>query len=180
MGLARVDRGQLVLVAAAVVAVALTPVLFAYLQLGYHPDVSTERQPTGERAVAFLDRSVHDAAAATAGDYEWDERTRMADAMRDELAGDIETLAESRIEAGISHMVEYNRTAALAWQVENCRRGDGRRFGACETDRSIVLQERAGEAVFLAVAFDVRIVGPDGEAELTVVVAFGSMVREYS
>lgn len=173
MGLVRVERGQLVLAAAAVIAVALTPVLFAYLQLGYHPDVSTDEQVSGERAVAFLDRSVHDAAAATAGDYTWDERERMAAAMQDELRSSLETLETSRIRAGVSHRVEYNRTAATAWVTEHCERDAGRRFGACVAEGGIVLQERAGEAVFLAAAFDVTIVAPEGETVLTVVVAFG-------
>ena len=36
-------------------------------------------------------------------------------------------------------------------------------------------QERAGEAVLLAVGFDVRIVGPDGETNLTMVVEVGGI-----
>lgn len=33
------------------------------------------------------------------------------------------------------------------------------------------MQERAGEAMLLAFDFDVRVVGPNGETDLTVVVA---------
>lgn len=47
------------------------------------------------------------------------------------------------------------------------------RFGPCGADGGIALQKRAGEAVLLAVAFDVGVVGPDGETELTVVAAVG-------
>lgn len=172
MDLVRVERGQLVLVAAAVIAIALTPVLLAYLQLGYHPDVEdTAPDVSGSEAVAFLDRSVHNATASTAGDYGWNERGRRADDVRDTIDSDVETLETSRLEAGAVYDVSYNRTAATDWTAENCRRGDGRRFGDCETDGGVVLQERAGEAALLAVGFDVRVVGPDAETDLTVVVA---------
>ena len=174
MGLVRVERGQLVLVAAAVVAIALVPVLFAYLQLGYHPDVGgTEPAVTGEEAVAYLDRSVHDATAATAGDYAWDDRERRAEAVREAVDGDVDTLEASRLEEGVAYDVSYNATAATEWAAGNCPRGPGRRFGECDVDGAVVLQERAGEAVSLAVAFDVRVVAPDGSADLTLVVEVG-------
>jgi hypothetical protein len=174
MGLVRVERGQLVLVAAAVVAVALVPLLLAYLQLGYHPDVADGRPAVaGAEPVEFLDRSVHDAAAETAGEYEWTERAAMADAVRVELGEDTETLELTRLEEGLSYAVSYNRTAAADWRADNCDRGEGRRFGSCETDGGIVLQERADEAVLLAVAFDIESVGPEGTAEVTVVVVVG-------
>jgi hypothetical protein len=174
MGLVRVERGQLVLVAAAVVAIALVPVLFAYLQLGYHPDVGgTEPDVTGGEAVAYLDRSVHDAAASTAGDYAWADRARMAAAVREAVDGDVQTLETSRLDEGAAYAVSYNRTVAADWTTENCPHGAGKRFGDCDADDGVVLQERAGEAVLLAVAFDVRVVVPDGDAELTVVVEVG-------
>ena len=173
MGLARVDRGQLVLVAAAVVAIGLAPVLLAYLQLGYHPDVATEPDVSGETAVEYLDRSVHDAAAETAGEYRWVDRTAMAGAVRDEIDDDIESLERSRLDEGVAYVVEYNGTAAERWVEDNCVDGDGKRFGDCAVDGGVAMQERAGEAVLLAVAVDVRVVGPDGESELTVVVDVG-------
>lgn len=49
----------------------------------------------------------------------------------------------------------------------------GKRLGPCEHLEVIVLQERAGEAVLLAVAFDADVIGPDGETELTVVIELG-------
>jgi hypothetical protein len=171
MGLVRVtgDRGQLVLVAAAVIAIGLAPVLFAYLQLGYHPD--TDRQPeiSGAESVAYLDRSVHDAAATTAGEYRWPAREAKAEAVRDELGGDIDTLETAALNEGRAREVRYNDTAASEWADANCESGPGKRFGDCVTDGGVVLQERAGEAVLVAVAFDVTLVGPDGESEMTVV-----------
>lgn len=73
----------------------------------------------------------------------------------------------------MTYEVSYNASAASAWTSEHCDSGDGKRFGSCETDGGVALQERAGEAVLLAVAFDVRVVGPDGETGFTVVVEVG-------
>ncbi|QLD90394.1 hypothetical protein HWV07_15665 [Natronomonas salina] len=160
--------------AAAVIAIALTPILLAYLQLGYHPDVQDDSPAVaGDEAVAFLDRSVHNATAATAGDYGWDERDRMAEAVRAAIGNDVGTLESSRLESGIVYDVSYNQTAATEWAGENCDSGPGKRFGDCETDGGVVLQERADEAVLLAVGFDVRAVGPDAETDLTLVVEVG-------
>lgn len=170
---ADVDRGQLVLVAAAVVAIGLAPVLLAYLQLGYHPDVADRPAVTGERAVEYLDRSVHRAAAAHAGDYRWGQRRAMAEAVRDDVDGDVETLERSRLESGVVYDITYNETVASNWSDRNCESGDGKRFGPCRVDDGIVLQERAGEAVLLAVAFDIVVVGPNGGSELTVVFDVG-------
>ena len=174
MGLVRVERGQLVLVAAAVIAVGLAPILFAYLQLGYHPDVDDpEPEVTGEKGVAFLDRSVHEGAAGTAGEYAWRSDDERAAAVRDEIREDIRTLRRTRIHEGVAYDVSFNQTVAEEWVVENCRHGAGKRFGECEVDEGIVLQERADEAVLLAVGFDIEATGPDAETELTVVIAFG-------
>ena len=173
MGLVRVDRGQLVLVAAAVIAIGLAPVLLAYLQLGYHPDVHQRPDVAGGQAVDYLDRSVHDAAAATASEYAWHDRAAMAAAVRDRVDADVETLERTRLDEGVTYMVGYNATAAEAWLGDNCVRGDGNRFGDCTVDGGVAMQDRAGEAVLLAVAFDVRVVGPQGESELTAVVEVG-------
>jgi hypothetical protein len=173
MGLARVEDGQLVLVAAAVVAIGLAPILLAYLQLGYHPDVTTEPDVSGEEAVAYLDRSVHNAAAETAGEYRWSDREAMADAVRAELAGDLDALETARVDEGVAYLVEYNGTAADEWIDGHCHRGAGKRFGGCTVDDGVAMQERAGDAVVLAVGFDVRVVGSDGETALTVVIVVG-------
>jgi hypothetical protein len=73
----------------------------------------------------------------------------------------------------VAYVVEYNGTAAEGWLDDNCVDGDGRRFGDCTVDDGVAVQERADEAVLLAVGFDVRAVGPDGETELTVVIVVG-------
>lgn len=84
------------------------------------------------------------------------------------------TLEASRVEEGVAYEVAYDDGAATTWRQSNCTRGDGRRFGGCAVEDGIVLQERAGEAVLLAVAFDVRAIGPDSETALTVVVEIGA------
>ncbi|MCY4732324.1 hypothetical protein KY092_17360 [Natronomonas gomsonensis] len=67
----------------------------------------------------------------------------------------------------------YNDTAAREWTNENCQRGAGKRFGACESNGGVVVQNRADEAVLLAVGFDIEAVGPGGKTELTVVIEIG-------
>lgn len=69
--------------------------------------------------------------------------------------------------------VGYNGTVASNWSDRDCESGDGKRFGPCRVDDGVVLQERAGEAVLLAIAFDVSVVGPDGQSELTIIVEVG-------
>lgn len=174
MGLVRIERGQLVLVAAAVIAIGLAPILFAYLQLGYHPDVD-DREPeiTGEKALTFLDRSVHEATTETAGDYEWRDRSERARTVRERIGEDIETLRRTRIDEGVAYDVSFNQTVAGAWADENCLRNSGKQFGECEADGGVVMQERAGEAALLAVGFDIEAVGQNGESRSTVVIEFG-------
>jgi hypothetical protein len=166
------DRGQLVLAAAAIIALALVPVVVAYLQLGYHPDVtaSTHYDGHGENAERFLERAVHEAGANATGEYAWPERGRAVDAVRGELAPRLDTLNASQVAEGVAYAVRYNRSAANAWADTNCPGGRGRAFGSCRGDRGVVVQERAGETVVLAAAFDVDVTTPRGHRDLTLVV----------
>lgn len=177
MDLARLTRGQLVLAAAAVIAVAFVPVLLAYLQLGYHPDVGASNPDIdGETTVQYLDRAVHDVASETAGEYAWDERAEMAATVRKELAGRIPPVETVDLEAGVVRDIEYDPTSAGAFAETNCPRGPGERFGDCRADGGVVIQERAGDATLLAVAFEVDVVGPEAEAQLRIVVVVGEGV----
>lgn len=153
-------RGQLVLAAAAVVAVALAPVVLAYLQLGFHPDVEAgaDRADPAANAERFLERAVHEAGAAVTGAHGWHERRLAVRAVRDRLDPRLETLAASRVAEGTAYRVAYNDSAARAWADRRCPGGRGRAFGPCESHRGVVVQERAGETHVLAVAFDVRVV----------------------
>jgi hypothetical protein len=166
------DRGQLVLAAAALIALALVPVVVAYLQLGYHPDVaaSTDYDDYGENADRFLERAVHEAGANATGTYDWDERGRAVDEVRAELEPRLGTLNASQVEDGVAYAARYNRSAASAWAGTECPGGRGREFGPCRADRGVVVQERAGETVVVAAAFDVDVTTPRGRRDLTLVV----------
>ncbi len=173
MGLVRLNRGQLVLAAAAIVAVALVPVLFAYLQLGYHPDVGSTPEPEtpGEDAIAHLDRAAHDAETSIAGEYAWDECEDAAAAVRDELEGPIESLETSRIDSGTAYEVSYDDAYSTERPCLPTQRGSDGDFGPCHADDGVVFQSRAGEAVLLAVAFDVVVTTPNTDRELSVLVS---------
>ncbi|MFC7234667.1 DUF7261 family protein [Halosegnis marinus] len=162
-------RGQLVLLTAAVVAAALAPALLAYLQLGYHADrdAAADFEDPAANAVRVLDRAAFEARLD--GDYAWANRTRAADRVRATLRPRIDRLAGSRVADGTATLVSYNATAARAWVESSCPGGDGRVFGPCRADGGVVVQERAGEAALVAVAFDVRVVTERGETRLTVV-----------
>jgi len=166
------DRGQLVLVAAAVLALALVPLGFAYLQLGYHADVraaGAEASP-GSETVRLLERTVHEASTGATG-QPWAGRDGVAAQVNRTLAADVDAIEAAQLERGIAAAIQQNTSAATRWAESNCPGGSaGRAFGPCESRGGLVLQERAGETHLLAVAFDVEVVSERGEAELTVVV----------
>ena len=162
-------RAQLVLVAAVVIAVALAPVVLAYLQLGAHPDVDGEDGDYGEDARRFLERATHEAGAAATG-IDWTGRERAVERVRSELEPRLDTLNTSRVEEGVAYAVSYDDSAASEWTREHCPRGDGRRFGPCRAIDGVVVQERAGETTVLAAAYDVTVTTPRGERELSFVV----------
>ncbi|USZ69226.1 hypothetical protein NGM10_05660 [Halorussus salilacus] len=168
----RRERAQLVLAAAAVVAVALAPVVVAYVQLGYHADVdaSEDYDAPAENADRVLTRAVHGAAADTSGEHAWPDRGDAVAAVRSSLESDLDALRSSRVESGTVYRVEYNRTAAESWRESNCPSGPNRQFGDCEAQDGVVVQERAGETHVLAVAFDVRVTSERNEFDLTIVV----------
>lgn len=163
------DRAQLVLAAAAVVAVALAPVVLAYLQLGAHPDVRPAQADPAADAERFLERATHEAGtAATGGD--WAEREAAAGAVREALGPRLETFSTSRVERGTAYTVGYAPETASEWAANDCPGGAGRQFGPCRADGGVVVQERASEVTVLAVAYDVRVTTDRGERSLTLVV----------
>jgi len=166
------DRGQLVLVAAGVLALALVPIAFAYLQLGYHADVraGVEYDDPGRNAERLLERGVHDASADVQGEYEWWQREDAVAAVRAGLAPRLETLRAARVDRGTAYEAAYNDSAAAAWATRNCPGGPDRQFGDCEAIDGVVVQDRAGEAAALAVALDVRVTTEDGRSSATLVV----------
>lgn len=152
------DRGQLVLVAAAVAALALVPVAAAYLQFGYAPAVADVDADHGERVTRVLDR-VADGAAETATGTAWGDREAEVERVEASLAPRLRTVERARLGDGVVVNVSYD--GALAERVD-CPSADGRSFGACEVHGGVVVQERAGETVVVAIAFDVRVTMPAG------------------
>ncbi len=166
------ERAQLVLTAAALVAIALAPVVVAYLQLGFQADVtaSAEYDAPDRNAERVLSRAVHDAGTDVPATFAWDQREAAVAGVRSALGPRLDALRSSRVESGTVYQVEYNRTAAEEWRQSNCPGGPNRQFGACEDRRGVVVQERAGRTHALAVAFDVRITTERATTELTLVV----------
>ncbi|WP_224447668.1 DUF7261 family protein [Haloprofundus salilacus] len=65
---------------------------------------------------------------------------------------------EERVRARIPTGVPAGQatTAGTQWAETNCPRGPNREFGPCESFGGVVVQERAGDAVVVAVSLDVR------------------------
>lgn len=160
------DRGQLVLVAAAVAALALVPVVAAYLQFGYAPTTAAVDADHGERVTRTLDRLGDDAAENATG-ANWSDHEAAVQRVRDSLAPRLRTLERSRLGEGVVVNVSYSDS--LAKQVE-CPTGDGRAFGDCEVIDGIVVQERAGETVVVAIGFEVRVTGEKARTEFSMFV----------
>jgi len=150
------SRGQLVLIAALALVVALVPLVFAYLQLGYHGDIRPDEPADTAQAERTLDRSLHDAVTGVDGTYSWSNRTAAVTAVRDRLDATSATLERSELSGGVVYDVSANETRATRWATRHCPRGSDRQFGPCEADRGVVVQERSGRTHVLAVAIDVR------------------------
>jgi hypothetical protein len=168
-------RGQLVLLAAATLAVALVPMALAYLQLGYHGDVGAagvDEAPLGG-AERVLDRSLHGAVEGIPSEHAWSNHSSAVTAVHDRLRDDVATLNRSAVASGTVYAVTYNASRAAAWAGEHCPGGPDRQFGACEADRGVVVQPRADRTHVLAVAFDLRATTPDGRWEATTLVRVG-------
>lgn len=161
-------RGQLVLVAAAVVALALVPVVAAYLQLGYAPGSGTTVEPRpGADAARLLSRAV--ARAPVVADHDWADRAEGIAGVRDALAPRLEALRTARLAGGTATVVSYAPDVADSWAASRCPAGPNRQFGACRASDGIVVQERDGHTHLVAVAFAVRVVSESRTATVTVV-----------
>jgi hypothetical protein len=165
-------RGQLVLVAATVVAVALVPILLASLQLGYHGDVRAsadyDADPSAD-ALRVLERAVATESAQTPSRYAWAARDAAVTAVRTGLGPRLDRVETSRIEDGVHYNITYNSTAAQQWTDTNCPSGPDRQFGDCVADSGVVVQDRVDRTHVLAVGFDVTTTTERGEASVTVV-----------
>lgn len=168
----RRGRGQLVLVAAGIIAVAMVPILVSYLQLGYAADVHASDDYTQPAANAerVLERAVHNASTAIRGEYAWGERSAAVSEVRSRLAPRLSILEAARVSQGTGYLVSYNQSAAAVWAAGQCPGGNGRSFGPCQVRDGVIVQERVGSTHLVAVAFDVTIVLEHGQIDETVVV----------
>jgi hypothetical protein len=147
----------MVLLAAVAVAVALAPLLFAYLQLGYHPEVAEPRSDHARDVGRTVERELVDATAGIPDSYAWADRTAAVTAVRTRLAPTLETLNRSAVARATVIQVSYNDSLANRWAAANCPGGPDRQFGPCDVDRGVVVQDRAGRTHLLAIGLDVKI-----------------------
>lgn len=169
---ATTERGQMVLVAAIFVAIALIPIVFAYLQLGYNDDVevSSEHAEPVANAKQLLEHAIHKTGTNVSTRNEWNRRNNTVTNVRDRLQPHITALERSQIEKGTVYHVTYNDSAAAAWAVTHCPSGPARQFGPCKNNRGVVVQNRVGETHVLVVALDVRITTEQSRIETTVLI----------
>jgi len=165
------ERGQVVLLAALVLAVAILPIVAAYLQLGYGGATSTAVSDDRPRETQrLLERTVEDATAGIPSTYDWQNRSAAAERVRERIDPTAATLEQSQLEDRVTHQLSYNQSRGVLWASENCPRGPDRQFGKCESIDGIVVQDRAGQTHVLAVAVDLSTTGPDSERSLTTVI----------
>jgi hypothetical protein len=165
------DRGQLVLLAAVVVAVALVPMAVAYAQLGYDADHSADAPDvTLDDVRRSLDAAFTTAALDVDGTADASDATAAASAVREDLRAAVRRLERDVAATDRGLVVSYNATAAAAWADERCPGGAGREFGDCRVESGLVVQSRAGETTVLAAGFDLSVVGPGERTNATVLV----------
>lgn len=166
------DRGQLVVLAAAALAVALAPMALAYLQLGYGDDVGAAAvsDSPARNAERLLIRATVDALEGIDGTYRWSARDGAVERLRERLRPSLRTLNRSQVVSGTVYAVTYNATATRVWMRANCPDGPDRQFGSCRSIDGVAVQERAGRTHVLGIAFDVRATTPGSEWALTTVI----------
>ena len=167
-------RGQLVLLAAAVVVTALVPMLLAYAQLtvGVADDATggAAERTTLDDATRSLERAVADTTVAVANGTDPDSHRTVAALATDRLNSTVTALESSGTARGVTVAIDRNASAARNWARTDCPGGPGRAFDTCAVDDGVVTQTRANSTALVAVAFDVTVRGPDGTATATVVI----------
>ncbi|WP_280538164.1 hypothetical protein [Halopenitus sp. POP-27] len=180
------DRGQLVLLAAVTLALALVPLSLAYLQLGYAGDIDGEpavettgtsgaaggagpESGTGSSVIETIDRTVTVREGDIAGAYEWSARDAAVSAYRDGLDADLDVIEGASLEDGTVLAVTVAPAVATSRAESACPGGPNRVFGACEADRGVVVQDRAGTTTIVAVALEIRIRRAGTRTTMTIV-----------
>lgn len=154
-------RGQLVLVAAAVIAIALLVILAAYVQLGYTGDVravAATDAPTADAGVA-LEQAASIAGSRATGDSPRATARAFDRTFREAVA----TIESVDVDRTAVYRVDRNTTAAMQY-VQRC---EAAAFGSCTVIDGIIIQQRAGTPTVWGVTVDLRVVSPDMETEQT-------------
>lgn len=165
----RDDRGQVVLLAAVVVAMALVAMTLAYAQLGYDPGDS---RADPEVSLADRQRAVERAVATVEGDLgrpPWTVRDTTLDRLNESLRTEFDRLERSPTASTRAVRIEGNGSLAVRVAADRCPSGPMRTFGDCEAYGGVVVQERAGETTLVAVAVDLSVRGPGDRRRLTFV-----------
>lgn len=160
----------MVLLAAAAIAVALVPMLLAYMQLGYHPEIAEPRTAHASDVERTLSRSLVGATAGIPREYAWSERTAAVTEVRNRLAETVTTLNQSELARATPIRISFNETIAETWMAGRCPSGPDREFGSCEVDRGIAVQDRGGQTHVLAAGVDIRILSQDASVEVRTVI----------
>ena len=170
-GRERSNRGQLVLLAAVALGVALVPLILAYLQLGYHDDVraGTGASPA-EQAEQTLQRGLHEATADVPFEYSWRDRDAAVGEVRRRLVPILDSIERSGLDHGVAITISYNGTRAGEWADSNCPGGPNREFGPCLVDRGMIVQDRQDRTHVLGAAFDVTVTTPEQERQFSVTI----------
>lgn len=164
-------RGQAVLLAAFVLAVALLPIIAAYLQVGYGGESAVAVDEDRQReARHLLERAVQEQASAVDGRYRWRQRDAAVERLRAALEPTARQLPRSRLDEGVVQQFSYNQSHAARWAGDRCPSGPNRQFGRCDTFDGVVVQDRAGRTHILAVAVDISLTTPNGNSTLTTVI----------
>jgi hypothetical protein len=153
-------RGQFVLAAAVVVAAALVAMAAAYVQLGYPADAAADRadSPAVADARQTLDTATYRAAEAVVDEDK--SASTAADRVHRTLAAAAAELNAAGVENERVYRVRGNASVATAVARTDCPRGERRRFGPCRALTGVVVQERLGAPVVVAVAVDLHVAGP--------------------
>lgn len=163
------ERGQLVLLAAIALALALVPLMVAYLQLGYHDDIGVASEPTPvEDAERMIDHGLHDATSDIGAEYSWQDRSAAVTTVRNRVDSTLSAVTHSALDDGGAYQITYNETRAQAWGQQECPRGPDRQFGDCVADDGIVVQERADRTHVVAIALDVTVTYPDTDGRVQI------------
>ena len=158
-------RGQVVLLAAVVVAVALVAMTTAYHGLGYHGDVRATAELGDEDPVSTAERRLQQSVdtVAVGPVRPWDRRNATIVDVRDALTNSTAELKRVGTARRTVFVVNEDAGAAAAWAEEDCPDGPMRVFGPCRAVGGIVVQERANETALVGVAVELTVRSPRSE-----------------